>query len=262
MRNPKLRGWIQKLVYPVGEKNVSLLGQAFKIDCQSEVGYYRASIANNSNIFFRDEVPQFISFVAALSPGMIFVDAGTNIGTWTKQIASLGQIVDGLKVVAFEPHPRTFQRLRENCSELNNVQLHNLALSDRNGTLDFFESTTSGVFGVTKSNFNDADESKRLRIAAVTLDDCLGDVGNIALKIDVEGHELEVLRGANGLLARGALRVVFSDGIANESYREFRGILVGAGFKIYNARTRGPESADESYHAIIAVRNADGVISR
>jgi FkbM family methyltransferase len=254
MRNPKLRGLLQKIIYPSGIRSVCLLGQTFKIDCQSEIGYYRASVANNTNIFFRDEVPQFLSFVAAISPGMTVVDVGANVGTWTVQLASLGSIVDGLNIIAFEPHPKTFQRLKDNCACFSNVTLHNIALSDHKGMLEFFETTTSGVFGVTKSHFNEADENKRTLIQAVTLDEYLDGTENVALKIDVEGHELEVLRGAANAISNGAVRIVFTDGVADETYQEFRRILIDNGFTIYNARSRKPELASDLYHTILALK--------
>src|ERR1700733_1686273 len=97
MRNPKFRKVLQKIIYPSGTRKVSLLGQEFLIDVQSELGYYRASIANNTNIFFRDEMPQLLTFSAALRPGMTFVDAGANIGTWSVNIASLAPLLPGLR---------------------------------------------------------------------------------------------------------------------------------------------------------------------
>src|ERR1700730_9010438 len=130
MRNPNFRKFLQKIIYPSGTRNINLLGQNFLVDVQSEIGYYRASVANTTNIYFRDELPQLLSFVAALSPSMTVVDAGANIGTWSVQIASLGPILPGLKVISFEPNPRTFERLKVNCAPFSNIELYNTALSE------------------------------------------------------------------------------------------------------------------------------------
>ena len=191
MRNPALRKSLQRIIYPGGMRSIDLLGQKFEIDVQSEVGYYRASIANRSNIFFRDEVPQLLTFAAALSPGMTIVDAGANVGTWSVTLASMGAILPGLRVIAFEPNPATFNRLRANCAKFANVEAHNVALSDTEKVLDFYEATGSGVFSVKAGPFNPADPKRAVKIAAKPLDDFLGRQGTIAIKIDVEGHELE-----------------------------------------------------------------------
>lgn len=253
MRNPKFRKLLQRLIYPTGTRHVTILGQRFLIDVQSEVGYYRASLVNNSNIYFRDEIPQLLSFVAALSPEMLVVDAGANIGTWAVQIASLSRILHGLKVLAFEPNPATFVRLRHNCSPFDNIEVYNLPLSDNEDILSFFETTTSGVFSVGPSHFNEGDTRKKIELKAERLDKFLDGKSNIALKIDVEGHELEVLRGAQRALDRGAIKVVFCDGIPEKSYDDFCGILERHGFELFNARTRQVGMGNDQHHPILAI---------
>jgi FkbM family methyltransferase len=253
MRNPRVRGVLQKLIYPSGTREVNLLGQAVEIDCQSEVGYYRAAIANGSNVFFRDELPQLMTFVSLLARGTTFVDAGANVGAWSVQIASLGEIVGGLKVLAFEPHPRTFQRLQRNCRRFTNASVHNVALSDTARVLEFYETTTSGVFSVQASPFNKA-ASNPITIQAQPLDSYLQGIDNIAIKIDVEGHELEVLRGANDAISRGAVKVVFADGVEEGSFAEFCRILRSNGFSIYDARRRSSQYETDGHHPVIAVR--------
>jgi len=255
LRSPKLRKAFQRAIYPSGIRNIDLLGQQFEIDVQSEIGYYRASIANKSNIFFRDEVPQLLTFVAAISHGMTIVDAGANIGTWTVTLASLGSILPGLRIMAFEPNPETFKRLQVNCARFPNVETINVALSDSEKILDFYETTVSGVFGTKASPFNPADPKRVAKVAAKPLDYFLSGHSSIAIKIDVEGHELEVLRGVQRSLENGTVKIVFSDGVDEENYSEFEAILKKNKFSCFNARSRKPFDGDELSHPVIAVRS-------
>jgi len=254
MRNPRLRRVWQRALYPSGIREVMLLGQPLEIDCQAEIGYYRASIANNSNIYFRDEVPQIVSVASTLRPGCTFVDAGANVGIWTVQMASLNDIVGGVRVMAFEPHPVTFKRLKHNAARFANVTTYNLALSDSKQSLTFYETTTSGVFSVKASDFNMAEKSSAITIPALPLDDYLDDIEDVVLKIDVEGHELEVLRGAQRALARGAIDVVFSDGVDHDSYPEFEGLLRDSRFQLFDARARSIDLSHADHHRILAIR--------
>ncbi|PHK96090.1 hypothetical protein CR162_04400 [Pseudoroseomonas rhizosphaerae] len=136
-------------------------------------------------------------------PGLI-VDAGAHDGLLTLPLARL----PGARVLAFEPLPEAHARLARACAGLANVTLRREALSDAAGTLKLVLPVLDGVpqeqwASTVKSyaGFGQRVGTRRLSVPAVTLDSlALADV--VALKLDVEGAEYEVLRGARETLRR------------------------------------------------------------
>ena len=134
--------------------------------------------------------------------GSTVIDVGANIGIWT--IGAAKRTGPSGKVHAFEPLKSNFSRLLSNIelNRVSNVLPQNVALSDRAGTLRFFPSPNknSGV-GLLKPEGWDVPTCG---VEAITLDGYCEQrqIGSVAvLKIDVEGAELLVLKGATRLLS-------------------------------------------------------------
>ena len=136
-------------------------------------------------------------------PGHVCVDAGANVGAITLALAK--QAGREGRVFAFEPGPGNFERLLANLnlnpSLRGAVTPENVGLSDKDGTLRWRENAdypgNAGFCGVGEH------EGQPVRVT--TLDHYFQSVTLARLdfvKIDVEGMELEVLRGATGILAR------------------------------------------------------------
>lgn len=70
-------------------------------------------------------------------PDPLIVDCGSNIGT---SILYFKKLYPEARIIAFEPFEEAFEKLRENVesNKLKNVRLHNVALSSKEGTVDFF----------------------------------------------------------------------------------------------------------------------------
>lgn len=128
-------------------------------------------------------------------PGEMALDVGANIGHMTSALSHA--VGERGKVIAFEPHPVVFERLQRNAGL--NVELHQVALSSENGTAilsnDFHEAN-QGSASIARSDSGDRHEVATARLDSLVTKD----VG--VMKLDVEGHELEVLAGAEGLLGR------------------------------------------------------------
>lgn len=154
-----------------------------------------------------------------LDPGETAVDVGANIGHMTSAMAV--RVGPAGSVVAFEPHPEIFRELSANAGRWRadrrwaEIRLHELALSDRSGSArlstpaDFAANRGTAALleaGDTAAAAGHVDEVRLAR-----LDEELdADVG--VMKIDVEGHELEVLAGAADLLRAGRVRdIVFEE---------------------------------------------------
>lgn len=68
-----------------------------------------------------------------IGPGDIAIDLGANVGEITGRLAASGATVH-----AFEPDPETFAHLARNTAGLDNVVLHQAAVSDRDGSVTLF----------------------------------------------------------------------------------------------------------------------------
>jgi len=132
-----------------------------------------------------------MSFVRdVLKDGDLFVDVGANIGAYS--ILALGR---GANVIAIEPIPETYSRLRQNIA-LNGfndkIETFNIGLGAQKGDLRF---------SVDMDTVNHVLEEKEiysnsLSISVRRLDDILQDRKPLVIKIDVEGFENEVIEGA------------------------------------------------------------------
>ncbi len=133
----------------------------------------------------------------AVRAGFTFYDIGAHVGYYTI-LASRFVGTEG-RVLSFEPLPRNIKFLREHIerNKCRNVTVIESAVAEKSGESMFFESSDSYT-GRLRGNGS-------LRVEVVCLDD-LFDHGIIpapdCLKIDVEGAELDVLRGSKRLLTR------------------------------------------------------------
>ncbi len=124
-------------------------------------------------------------------------------------------------VYAFEPHPKSFQRLQE--SSPANVEVINAAVGDQDGPVDFWdfadvaprksEQPTSQLASVHKEIIEDLyhQPAKKYSVRMVALDTFAKDEGirHIdILKIDAEGSELAVLQGAERLLKEKRIDII------------------------------------------------------
>jgi FkbM family methyltransferase len=144
------------------------------------------------------------AMAARVLPGACVWDVGANVGHYTRLFSE--RVGSAGRVYAFEPLPVTVAKLTAAASGLDNVSILPVALSDRTGKAAI--------------NPGDGDQLATARIeerGAVSIELQTGDnmilLGAVDLpamvKIDVEGHEFEVLRGMRRVLCTGNLRDIF-----------------------------------------------------
>jgi FkbM family methyltransferase len=136
-----------------------------------------------------------------LRPDDVFVDVGAHIGPYTLRAAKKVKMV-----VSIEPDPSVFSLLAQNVklNALENVLLENVALSDHEGRGQLYLSEGWETGGSTLSPGIPTREHA-VTVELMRLDNLASrlDLEHIDwLKIDVEGHEIEVLMGALGSLQR------------------------------------------------------------
>jgi FkbM family methyltransferase len=153
------------------------------------------------------EVSQVELLPDPVSPMECVVDVGANVGRWSAGISRLTRIS---KLIAFEPVPDVFHRLRLNTAAFPHIQCVQAAVGASVGQVVMNVermSELSSVLPITREGrrFHDLDESRQERIVVpvTTLDDALREYDEISLlKLDVQGYEAEVLKGAHRTLKR------------------------------------------------------------
>lgn len=148
---------------------------------------------------------------ASLKHGSNYCDVGGNIGLHTLYAAAIvGN--DGL-VVVYEPNPRLFKILKDNIEVngfSNRAVLKQNAVADYNGENIFYlyegHASMSGFMDV-HTDF-DYDKQK-IRVNVTSLDESIDSNIKIdCLKVDVEGFELNVLKGSKRILANNDITVI------------------------------------------------------
>jgi FkbM family methyltransferase len=142
----------------------------------------------------------------ALRPGDLFVDVGANVGSYT--ILAAG--VSGANCLALEPLPTTFSRLVDNI-RLNNleslVDSMNIGVGAAAGNLQFTTSLDTVNHVVASSEVT----THFITVPVEPLDYILRDRTPTFVKIDVEGFETEVVRGAIHVMQSSSLLAVIME---------------------------------------------------
>ncbi len=191
--------------------------------------------------------PWVSDFIArSLKPGQVAIDIGANIGCHTLVMASaVGQ---GGMVLAFEPNPRILLRLQANLrlNRFDHVKALSTALGDKPGNASIFIPSeldhNQGVASMHKANLGGA--CQEIPIEVRLLDDVVREL-NLQrvdlIKMDVEGHEWQVLLGAKQTLLRFKPVLLFefsnrqwnNGGFAPEQVEEW---LTNLGYELYVLR--------------------------
>jgi len=135
--------------------------------------------------------------------------------------------------------------LRANAERLG-VEIFDIALSDRNGTLEFVDGAVSNVFSTVENASSYSISSERKLCECRRLEDLSIQGLSLVMKIDVEGHEWEVLQGAIGLFRANRVRALYLDDFKDARIVPF---LDKFGFRFFNGRTLKP-ATDQTRHLL------------
>jgi FkbM family methyltransferase len=190
--------------------------------------------------------------VRHLDTGGCFLDIGANIGYYALLAARTVRMV-----YAFEPDPRNWPALERNASVAGNVEIVRAAVySDgREMLLD-----VTGNPAVSRLAPAGRGGARRLRVQTTTIDHFVAERPDLAvtgIKIDVEGADLAVLRGAREVLVRQAPLVLteFGKGGGGENdVRELFQLTASLGYEVFahlwtSGRGRTPRFARLDTHA-------------
>jgi len=197
---------------------------------------------------------EYAAFRTAVRPGATVLDVGANVGAYTmlfaRWVGASGQ------VVAFEPAPASSAGLREHL-RLNGlsdrVEIVEAAVSDRAGSAAF---NSDGVSGANALVAGAADPGA-ITVATTSLDAFCADRGlrPSVVKVDVEGGELDVLRGGRRVLATPGLHAFLE---FHPAIWAARGIARAA----IEAELAGQGFDPEPLHPSLDVWNTEGICVR
>jgi len=184
--------------------------------------------------------------IAFSKPVQCVFDVGANVGSTSQQLL---KEFDSCRVFAFEPHRVTFEKLKNNIKSDRFFPIQ-LAFSDTSGTQTFYD---YGEYGEDASVLNSLTPNTRyarraelkateLSVSTSTIDKfCIENkIQRIdVLKIDTEGHDFNVLKGAEKMLSTNAVDFVYFEfndfklrpGTEGGSLNEITDYLTNFGFR-------------------------------
>lgn len=139
--------------------------------------------------------PEMLTWQRVLRPGDLFIDVGANIGSYTIWAAELGA-----QVIALEPAKDAFALLTENVA-LNGYPVK------------LIEAAAGSACGITRftkgqDSVNRLDPEGSVETMMATIDSIIEDRTVAGMKVDVEGFEIEVLRGCERALSEHRIGLI------------------------------------------------------
>ena len=163
-----------------------------------------------------------------------FIDIGANCGIYSFVISSY---FENLKIIAFEPNTEAFKKfnktLEVNTNIFKNIKIFNFGLSDKKSKLKMRSMVKHGYLQTGGSTVHDGKTYKNVDIYDADFE--IGDQkldlsnSNIAIKIDVEGHEINVLLGLKQLFAKN--NCILQIELFDENFDESNNFLIENNFK-------------------------------
>jgi FkbM family methyltransferase len=184
---------------------------------------------------------------------LIVIDVGAHYGEWSSRlIEHVSGSGRALELHVFEPAEFSFARLHRSLPQEPNVTVHfsQKALSSRSGWSDLaMAHHGAGSASLHEGHPGALENAVRERVELVKLDDYVETVGIThldLLKIDAEGHDIDVLAGATNMLERGGVSAVQFEYThrwigARRFLRDAFELLGAAGYVLGKVTPRGVE---------------------
>ncbi|OGT01765.1 MAG: hypothetical protein A2Z65_00950 [Gallionellales bacterium RIFCSPLOWO2_02_58_13] len=194
----QLQAWRETL-HPHGKMDIRALDGLDGLTVQVNLG---DRLGCDIYYGFIQEIWDYSLFMATLKPGDIAVDIGANFGMYT--LGAAKRLVSGGRVFAFEPDARSLSLLQENIrlNKFENlVTSLDVCVGSYDGEIDFYAAADPSFSGIYDTNRSET--TGRLTLPIRRLDSVMQEHGITRInkiKIDVEGAEHEVLKGAAEIL--------------------------------------------------------------
>lgn len=183
------------------------------------------------------------------------IDAGANVGQFARAAA---EIFPEAQIISFEALPEAATQLRANVADCANVTVIESAVGNSDDTIRFFQYADSLASSALPLEGKQSAHRKELEVPIGRLDTMLDPDAirePVLLKLDVQGYELEALRGASHTLSivqYVLLEIGFESAyVGNPSFDEIYDLLREAGFYF-----RRPVDVLTNEHGAIYVMDA------
>jgi FkbM family methyltransferase len=206
LKGTRLLMWLKKLI--IGSPIEGICRKAHRL----VVGQPEISLAGVKDNAYIEQT--FAVMCRSLSTNSNCVDVGCHKGSVLEEMLRLAPA--GIHY-AFEPIPNLYGEL---VSSFPDVKLYEIALSDSVGEASFQHVVNNPPFsGLKKRQYPKSEKIEELKVRTDLLDNIIPEDFPIAfIKIDVEGGELQVLRGAAKTIRRSKPVVVFEHGLGAADY--------------------------------------------
>lgn len=177
-----------------------------------EISLNNIGILNYEDNYFNGEE----RFIKKIGKDLkVVFDVGCNIGSFTQKLLKIN---DNLKVYSFEPHPLNFKEAKNNLKEYSNkISLINKGVGEFSSKLNLYDyenkdaSSHASFYKKTFDKIHLSKNTKSFEIEVISLDEFCTEnkIENIDfLKIDTEGFEMDVLKGAKNILAQKKIKII------------------------------------------------------
>ena len=204
----QLLNYIGKFILNFNRKNRN----KFKFSDQI-VGFTDELITDTINFEGLYEKRELLTLISWLKPSLskfyksTMIDVGANIGNHTLFFSNYFS-----KVIALEPHERIFKVLKLNTEQKDNIKILKFAASDRN----HFSFLKSKMYNLSGSNLINKKNKLAQKVICKKIDNIINKTEKVSLiKIDVEGHEYKVLKGASKTIKKNKPLVLFEHHLNN-----------------------------------------------
>ncbi len=217
-------------------KNVTLFwGRKFKVflaDADASSLYFWGSL-------YGEEIKIIKFFIKNLKEDDVFYDIGANYGFYT--VLSQEFISNG-EVHSFEPHPKIFKLLKDNSrlDFFNNTFLNNIALSNEEGYIKFYDHFSDSHHSGGSSLINYSNEkNKEIIVQSFKLDTYIKNnkIPTI-IKMDIEGGEVLCLNGGINLLSQYS-PIIIMEFFNDDFHKKAASILLNNNYKMFQLENNG-----------------------
>jgi FkbM family methyltransferase len=146
------------------------------------------------------------------SPALVIFDIGANIGDYAAELSTV--FGEKSRIYSFEPSRSTFEKLIERTSQIKNIHPVNCGFSDAEGVLNLHSDPEISVLASVYARDLSAidihmDQMEQIEVSTIDHYCKVQQIEKIHfLKIDVEGHELNVLKGGKHMLSNNHVDII------------------------------------------------------